>query len=636
MENGFNMIEECYVAMKKTLASYSMFLTAAILLWIKTYLVSKFYFNIPLENNMQEFILFISPLSTVLLFFGFSLFFSEKRRNRMIVLISIVGSIILYANVVFYRFFNDFITIPVLFQTNNLGDLGSSILELIRFTDFLFFIDVLVLAVLMKFISAKPKPITKKQIASVFAAAIALFAVNLGLAETERPQLLTRTFDREMLIKNIGVYNYHIYDIFMQSRAQAQRALADSSEIVDIENYVNANRVKPNEAFTGIAEGKNVFVIVLESTQDFVINNTVDGEVITPFLNELIKDSYYFPNFYHQTGQGKTSDSEFLLDNSLYPLPSGAVFFTHSQNEYDSLPEKLNEKGYYTSVFHANNKSFWNRDVMYETLGYDRFYDVNSFLVTDENSVGWGLKDDEFFEQSIQYLKSLPQPFYAKFITLTNHFPFTLDEEDQLIPPWNSSSGTLNRYFTTVRYLDESLKIFFDRLKEEGLYEDSIFILYGDHYGISENHNKAMGEFLDREVTPFESAQLQKVPFMIHIPGHSGQVIETVGGQIDMKPTILNLLGIDAKDGIYFGNDLFSKDRQDFVVFRDGTFVTKDYVYTKNVCYEKESGKETDMEHCEPYKDKAENHLGMSDRIVYGDLLRFFKHEEQKNLEQRP
>lgn len=202
MENGFNMIEECYVAMKKTLASYSMFLTAAILLWIKTYLVSKFYFNIPLENNMQEFILFISPLSTVLLFFGFSLFFSEKRRNRMIVLISIVGSIILYANVVFYRFFNDFITIPVLFQTNNLGDLGSSILELIRFTDFLFFIDVLVLAVLMKFISAKPKPITKKQIASVFAAAIALFAVNLGLAETERPQLLTRTFDREMLIKN--------------------------------------------------------------------------------------------------------------------------------------------------------------------------------------------------------------------------------------------------------------------------------------------------------------------------------------------------------------------------------------------------------------------------------------------------
>lgn len=619
--------------MKKTLANYSMFITASTLLWLKTYFVSKFYFNIPLENKIQQLILFINPLSTVLLFFGISLFFSGKLRNRIILIISFIGSFILYANVVFYRFFNDFITIPVLFQTNNMGDLGSSILELISFTDIVFFIDVIILAFVMKRLPVKQNSVTKKQIASVFAAALALFAVNLGLAETERPQLLTRTFDREMLIKNIGVYNYHIYDVFMQSRAQAQRALADSSEIVDIENYVKANRVKPNENFTGIAEGKNVFVIVLESTQDFVINNTVDGEVITPFLNELIEESYYFPNFYHQTGQGKTSDSEFLLDNSLYPLPSGAVFFTHSQNEYDGLPQLLKEKGYYTSVLHANNKSFWNRDVMYDNLGYDRFYDVNSYEVTEENSIGWGLKDDDFFQQSIDHLKTLPEPFYAKFITLTNHFPFTLEEEDQLIPPWDSNSGTLNRYFPTVRYLDEAVKNFFERLKEEGLYEDSIFILYGDHYGISENHNKAMGQFLEKEVTPFESAQLQKVPFIIHIPGQEGQVIDTVGGQIDMKPTIMNLLGIDAKDGIYFGNDLFSEERQDFVVFRDGTFVTKDYLFTKNVCYDKATGLKTDMEFCEPYKEKSDTHLSMSDRIIYGDLLRFFKQDEQMLLE---
>lgn len=615
--------------MKKSLANYSMFLTATVLLWIKTYFVSRFYFNIPLENKMQQFILFISPISTVLLFLGFSLFFSGKLRNRMILLISFIGSFIVYANVVFYRFFNDFITIPVLFQTSNMGDLGSSISELISLTDIVFFIDVIALAILMKFIKVKPGQVTKKQIASVFAAAIALFAFNLGLAETERPQLLTRTFDREMLIKNIGVYNYHIYDLVMQSRAQAQRALADSSEIVDIENYVKANRVKPNEQFTGIAKGKNIFVISLESTQNFVINNTVDGEVITPFLNELIKESYYFPNFYHQTGQGKTSDSEFLLANSLYPLPSGAVFFTHSQNEYDGMPETLKKEGYYTGVFHANNKSFWNRDVMYDSLGYDRFYDVNDFIVTEQNSIGWGLKDHEFFQQSVKYLKNMPKPFYMKYITLTNHFPFTLDEEDQLIPPWNSNSGTLNRYFTTVRYTDEAVKNFFERLKEEGLYEDSVFILYGDHYGISENHNKAMSQYLEREVTPFESAQLQKVPLIIHIPGQKGQVVETVGGQIDLKPTILNMLGIDAKDGIYFGNDLLSKERSDFAVFRDGSFITKDYVFTKNLCYDKETGLETEMDYCEPYKEKADTHLDLSDRIIYGDLLRFFNKDKQ-------
>ncbi|PWA13327.1 hypothetical protein DCC39_00060 [Pueribacillus theae] len=610
--------------MKKTLANYSMFFTATILLWIKTYFVIRFYFNIPLENKMQQFILVISPLSTVLLFLGFSLFFSQRLRNRMILLISFIGSFILYANIVYYRFFNDFITIPLLFQTSNMGDLGSSVFELMNFTDVVFFIDVIILAVLMKFLQVKPVHTTKKQIASIFAAALALFAINLGLAETERPQLLTRTFDREMLIKNIGVYNYHIYDIIMQSRAKAQRALADGSEIVDIENYVKANRAQPNEKMTGIAKRKNVFVISFESLQDFVINNTVDGEAITPFLNSLIKESYYFPNFYHQTGQGKTSDSEFLLENSLYPLPSGAVFFTHSQNAYHGTPNQLKESGYYSAVFHANNKSFWNRDVMYDSLGYDHFYDVDSYSVTEENSIGWGLKDGPFFEQSIEYLKHMPKPFYSKFITLTNHFPFTLEEEDQIIPPWTSSSGTLNRYFTTVRYTDEAVKNFFERLKEEGLYEDSIFILYGDHYGISENHNKAMSQYLGREITPFESAQLQKVPLIIHIPGQKGKVIETVGGQIDLKPTIFNLLGIDLKDDIYFGNDLFSKEHSNAAVFRDGSFITKDFVYTKDLCYEKATGMETDIEKCEPYKEKTEQELHYSDRIIYGDLLRFF------------
>lgn len=581
---------------------------------------------------MQQFILLISPLSTVLLFLGFSLFFSQRLRNRMILLISFIGSFILYANVVYYRFFNDFITIPLLFQTSNMGDLGSSIFELINLTDVVFFIDVIILALLMKFLQVKPGHTTKKQMASIFAAALALFAINLGLAETERPQLLTRTFDREMLIKNIGVYNYHIYDIIMQSRAKAQRALADGSEIVDIENYVKANRAQPNEKMTGIAKGKNVFIISLESTQDFVINNTVDGEVITPFLNSLIKESYYFPNFYHQTGQGKTSDSEFLLENSLYPLPSGAVFFTHSQNAYHGTPNQLKESGYYSAVFHANNKSFWNRDVMYDSLGYDHFYDVDSFNVTEENSIGWGLKDDPFFEQSIKYLKHMPQPFYSKFITLTNHFPFTLEEEDQIIPPWTSNSGTLNRYFTTVRYTDEAVKNFFERLKEEGLYEDSIFILYGDHYGISENHNKAMSQYLGREITPFESAQLQKVPLIIHIPGQQGKVIETVGGQIDLKPTLFNLLGIDLKDDIYFGNDLFSKEHSNLAVLRDGSFITKDFVYTKDLCYEKATGLETDIEKCEPYKEKVDQELHYSDRIIYGDLLRFFDKNNGTNV----
>src|SRR5699024_6264468 len=117
--------------------------------------------------------------------------------------------------------------------------------------------------------------------------------------------------------------------------------------------------------YYGIAEGKNVIFIMLESLQTFVLNNTVYGEEITPFLNQLIDDSFYFENFYHQTEQGKTSDSEFIIENSLYPLPSGAAYFTHSSNTLHSTPQILANEGYTSAVFHANTGSFWNRNTMY-------------------------------------------------------------------------------------------------------------------------------------------------------------------------------------------------------------------------------------------------------------------------------
>src|SRR5699024_3719904 len=122
-----------------------------------------------------------------------------------------------------------------------------------------------------------------------------------------------------------------------------------------------------------------------------------------------------------------------------------------------------------------------------------------------ENSVGWGLNDKEYFEQSIPYLQSLDQPFYSKFITLTNHFPFELDVEDMSIDRYDSNSNTLNSYFPTVRYMDEAIEGFFADLKDAGLYEDSIIVIMGDHDGISANHNKAMSMYLDKdEITPYD------------------------------------------------------------------------------------------------------------------------------------
>ncbi len=591
-----------------------------------------------IDNMMQEFILLMNPLSFLLFVYGIALFIkSTKRRNIYIFTISMLTSIVMFSNAVFYRFFNDFITLPLLFQTSNFNDLSSSITANMNLTDIFFFADAIVVFLAIRLLPKSGKETAQNGIVArklYFIMAATIMMLNLGLAETQRPQLLTRTFDRELLVKNIGTYNYHIYDVFIQSKSHAQRALADGSELVEVENYSNANYAAPNPEMFGIAKDRNIIAVSLESLQSFVINEEMDGHVITPFLNELTKDpdTFYFSDFYHQTGLGKTSDSEFLLETSLYPRNGSAVFFTHSGNTYNSLSKRLGENGYFTNVMHANNSSFWNRDIMYNALNIKKFYDVNSYTINEGDAVNWGMKDIPFVEQSVDLMTEMPQPFYSRLITLTNHYPFVLDEEDMLIPKYDSNSRTLNNYFQSVRYMDEAIKILFDDLKEKGLYDNSIIVMYGDHYGISENHNKAMGMYLDKEITSFDNVKLQKVPLFIHIPGsEKGEVIDDVAGQLDLRPTLLHLMGIDTKGDMQLGADMFSPDHEEFVVFRDGRFVTDKYVYTNDVCYDTNTGEEVEGLECEPYSERTTTELDYSDMIINGDLLRFKEEEKEKD-----
>ncbi|GKV54292.1 lipoteichoic acid synthase-like YqgS [Sporosarcina sp. NCCP-2222] len=623
---------------KATWPKHSVLLIAIVATWITTYFGYHTSFNMSIDNVMQEFILFMNPLSFLLFIYGIALFMkSRKKRNIYIFSVSLITSILMFANAVFYRFFSDFITLPLLFQTSNFGDLSSSVTANLHWTDIFFFSDVIIVLLAIKFMKVRDtvslssgRKIGRKL---YFVVAATVLMVNLGLSEAQRPQLLTRSFDRELLVKNIGTYNYHLYDLFIQSKTHAERALADGSELTEVANYINANYAEPNPDMFGVAKGRNVIIVSLESLQNFVINNEMNGHVVTPFLNELTKDpdTFYFNNFYHQTGLGKTSDSEFILENSLYGRNGGAVFFTNSGNTFNSLSERLGQNGYFTSVMHANNRSFWNRDIMYQALGIQKFYDVESYQIGEGQAVNWGMKDIPFFDQSVEIMKDMPQPFATRMITLTNHHPFDLDEEDMLIPAYDSNSNTLNKYFQSVRYMDEAVKTFFDDLKQSGLYDNSIIIMYGDHYGISENHNKAMGMYLDKELTPFDNAELQKVPMFVHIPGYGkGEVMDELAGQLDLRPTILHLIGIDTKEDMQMGADVFSKDHEPFVIFRDGRFVTDDAVYAHEVCYDVKTGEPTDESVCEPYIKRATTELGYSDLIINGDLLRFTEDGQEK------
>ncbi|PEN69829.1 hypothetical protein CN544_18570 [Bacillus toyonensis] len=611
----------------------------ALAVWLKTYLITRFSFDLKIESSTQELILFISPLAASLAFVGLALFATGEKRNYIALCINFLLTIVLVGNVMFYDFYSDFVTLPVLGQTSNFGQLGGSIIEILNYKIILAFVDIIFFFILLKkkTLVFKTERVAHSTRLLYFVLTIAVFSANLHLAEKERPELLTRSFDRVMLVKNLGLYTHQIYDLTLQAKAGSQKALADSSKLQETENYVKATQSEPNPNMFGAAKGKNVIVVTLESLQTFLIGASVNGQEVTPFLNEFINESYYFDNFFHQTGQGKTSDSEFLIDTSLYPLNRGAVFFTHGNNDYTATPEILREQGYFTSVFHANNATFWNRNIMYSALGYDRYYNELDYKITPETNLNWGLKDIEYFDQSVDMLKTIDQPFYARFLTLTNHYPFTYDEDTKFIEPYNSGNGVFDRYIVTSRYLDESIKNFIERLKAEGLYDDSIIVLYGDHYGISEKHNRAMAQFLEKDqITEFDTLHLQRTPLYIHIPGQTkGQTISKPTGQIDVKPTILNLLGIDTTNDIRFGHDMFSDEYTGFVVLRDGSFVTDKYAYKNNTFYDRITGEILDLpkKEAQALINRAQNKLRMSDKIIEGDLLRFSESNKIKTGE---
>ena len=359
-----------------------------------------------------------------------------------------------------------------------------------------------------------------------------------------------------------------------------------------------------------------------------------DGQEVTPNLNKLYheSDTLSFDNFFNQVGQGKTADAEMMMENSLFGLPEGAAMVTDgTTNTFQAAPAILDQQGYTTASFHGDVPSFWNRDNTYKSWGYDYFFSKSYFSSGKNYDVGYGLKDKIFLKDSAQYIEQLPQPFYAKMITVTNHYPYTLDKENQTISKTDTGDDTVDGYVQTARYLDEAIGEFFDWLKETGLYDKSMIVLYGDHYGISNNHKKAMAKLTNiTGFNDYDNAMYQRVPFMIHMPGLKGGINHTYGGEIDALPTILNLLGVKDNDTVQFGSDLLSANHPQTVAFRNGDFVTPDFTKVGSQYFNTSTGKKitklspSQKKTVDAATNRVTTELSLSDRVINGDLLRFY------------
>lgn len=618
--------------------------------WLKTLWAYYVDFSLDLQGLFQHVIAIINPLPIGLLLIGLALY---AKQTKLFYGIASGMYILLFAwlfsNAVYYREFSDYISISTMMATSSVSaGLGEAAIKLFRPWDLVYFLDFIVFGILLyrKNVDWDKQPFYPKASFAITAFSALLFSINLFLAEVDRPELLTRGFSNTYIVRALGLPAFLGYNANQTYTAHKDRSGANPSDLEPIKQFVEEHYAQPNDSYFGIAKGRNVIYLHLESLQQFVIDyklkvNGAEYEV-TPFLNSLYhsNSTLAFSNFFNQVKAGKTSDAETMIETSLFGLNQGSFMVQYGgSNTQQAAPYILSQNGGYTSaVFHGNSASFWNRNNTYKQWGYNYFFDQSYFSeATAENSFQYGLNDKIMFADSIKYLERMQQPFYAKFITVSNHYPYTtsLIGDEKGFPLADTDDETINGYFATANYLDTSIKSFFDYLKATGLYEHSVIVLYGDHYGISNSRNPDLAPLLNKDPqtwTEFDNAMLQRVPYMIVVPGMTnGGIFHTFGGEIDALPTLEHLLGIKANQFLQVGQDLLSPQNKQIVTLRtEGSFITPKYTSYAGKIYYTETGieitnpDETTQKEIDAIKETASAQLAASDGIQTGDLIRFF------------
>lgn len=626
-------------------------LTLLLLYWFKTMWAYSVDFNLDIQGPYQIFLAVINPLPISLLFIGLALYIKRTKLFYSLAFgIYLLLFIWLISNSIYYREFTDFVTVNTMLASSKVSaGLGAAALELFRPWDVIYILDFPILAFFFfkKWIRMDNRPFNKRASFAVTSLSAMLFSANLFLAEIDRPELLTRGFSNYYVVRALGLPAFLGYSANQTYAANKERSKASEADLKPVEEYIQQHYAKPNPEYFGMAKGRNVIYIHLESFQQFLIDYKLkvdDKEYeVTPFLNSLYhsKETFAFSNVFNQVKAGKTSDAETMIETGLFGLNQGSFMVNYGgTNTQQATPFILSKNGYNSSaVFHGNAGSFWNRNTAYKQWGYNYFFDASYFTKQNSsNSFQYGLNDKYMLKDSIKYLERLQQPFYTKFITVSNHYPYTtsLSGDDLGFPLAKTQDETINGYFATANYLDSSIKAFFDYLKESGLYKNSIIVLYGDHYGISNSRNPALAPLLGKNSetwSSYDNAMLQRVPYMVVVPGmDKGGIIDTYGGEIDMLPTLEHLLGIESNKFLQVGQDMLSPEHDQIVAFRSANyFVTPEYTSYSGRTYYTKTGEEITnpdektKEELDKIREAANLQLKISDSIQTGDLLRFFK-----------
>ncbi|KNF08397.1 lipoteichoic acid synthase-like YqgS [Gottschalkia purinilytica] len=598
-------------------------------------------FNTVTESSHVGFTLILT--STIYMIFIGSAFnlVRAKRRNLVIGITYTIISVIIFADCLYYSYFNQLSSVVLLKQTSQVTTIKDSIIYLLKPANLVMIVDIIPVLIYLFIRNKRRKTNSLKNEENIRFKGLSL-GISLVL-------IIVSVFGISKFNKKVNLFRqefftYHIADIYENFKKGGKDDSVEAAILTDMANQKKTS-IEENKYY-GIAKGRNVITIQVESLQNFVINNFYKGQEITPNLNKLLKkDTLYYDRYYQQLGRGNTSDAEFVTHNSLYPAMDGQTYSLYQDNTFYGLPWILKENGYSTKAFHGYKAEFWNRNKAYPNQGFDEF--ISQEKLGSKEIIGFGLSDKEFFKESMPYLKQTQSPFYAFLVTLTSHHPYNMPEKYKELKLEDKHKDTLfGQYIQSVHYADAALGEFIENLKKEGLYENSIINIYGDHFGLNSDftpNKKLLTEYLGYE---YDYDEMMRIPLIMHIP-ESGinETNSLTGGQIDFLPTLLNIMGIENKKGIMLGRDL-NNSEEGFVAQQTymikGSFIDNDNVFSmsRDRIYENSRAwnfkvrKPVDIQKFKDGYEKAIKEINKSEYILETDYLSNFI-KDRKNKSER-
>jgi lipoteichoic acid synthase len=501
--------------------------------------------------------------------------FKGKTQVFILIFINTAFSLFMLFDLMYYRGFQSFLSPYSLSQTSNLENLGSTLISLLRLTDILFFVDVIMLLVLKKkgLYENAGRKLVLFFIFLLFGSGLPIYYHYKYdiLEDGVNKRYFYNYYSPLLNISNMSPIGYHIYDTYRYIN-NSKRLVLNEDEKNQIQNWFKENKeLLPTNDYKGMLKGKNLILLQVESLETFLLNQKIEGQEITPSLNKILKNSIYFSQIHEQVSGGNSSDADLIANTSTHPVRDGSTFFRFPDNKYNSLPALMKKLGYYTSAFHPDGGGYWNWMPALQSMDFDKCTDTTGFTV--DETIGLGLSDSSYLRQLKDILAKQPQPFYSFAVTLTSHMPFMMPEETkELKLSDNIGKTVLGDYFQSINYTDKHIGKFIEGLNELGILDNTVIVIYGDHTGVHKYYKDKLETIQPREQWWYEDSM--RIPLIIYSKDLDQKELETYGGHVDILPTISYLMGID--DGNYIntalGRNLLNTNKN-FTILSNGKYI---------------------------------------------------------------